>query len=442
VSRLSYGLRQGVDAPCERPNSPQSWGNGGGGETPFPTAKAQSRCRNIAIQVPVLRLRAPLIAAVLLVSAGARPVATSPLAAAIPSREVGLHLGQALTVCGDVLAVRSPDAGQPGPLVFDLGDWRLVAAGQPADLSAAIQEGSRRFFSGAFDKYLFGRQVCVHGTPKANPNGLPTLDLTRVSDFRFFGSPPGAAPHFGDGAVDSRVDKSVALPVLLKRVDPHYTGAAMQAGVSGNVDLDAIVGPDGQVKHIAVTRSLDPFLGLDDEAIAAAFKWNFRPALDGGKPVEIRIGLELQFRLDNRNVPPSTQATQYPVPLQASESRMLREFLVQTTPDDFAPGVPRLGDHGLTAPTPLDLRAPRYPLDALQQGLRGQIVVDAIVDPDGVVRRARVARTFVGSVRSLDDEAVRSVRSWTFVSGKLGDTPTAEWVQALVDFNVCCGGGR
>ena len=55
--------------------------------------------------------------------------------------------------------------------------------------------------------------------------------------------------------------------------------------------------PDGTVGTVRVTRSLDAMFGLDQEAIAAARRWRFKPGMANGKPVAVAITIELTFTL-------------------------------------------------------------------------------------------------------------------------------------------------
>jgi TonB family protein len=38
-------------------------------------------------------------------------------------------------------------------------------------------------------------------------------------------------------------------------------------------------------------------LGLDEKAIQAVRQWTFQPALKDGRPVDVQITVEVQFRL-------------------------------------------------------------------------------------------------------------------------------------------------
>ena len=89
----------------------------------------------------------------------------------------------------------------------------------------------------------------------------------------------------------------VTLPEVVKEVKPDYTPAAMQAKIQGSVWLECVVGETGDITDIEVTRSLDTEYGLDQAAIDAARQWKFKPGRKDGKPVAVRITLELTFTL-------------------------------------------------------------------------------------------------------------------------------------------------
>jgi TonB family protein len=89
----------------------------------------------------------------------------------------------------------------------------------------------------------------------------------------------------------------VTFPKLVKEVKPNYTRAAMQAKVEGIVGLEAIVEIDGRVKEVTVVRSLDKDNGLDDEAIRTVKEWRFTPGTKDGKPVAVKVEVEMSFTL-------------------------------------------------------------------------------------------------------------------------------------------------
>lgn len=65
--------------------------------------------------------------------------------------------------------------------------------------------------------------------------------------------------------------------------------------MSGTVKMKVVVGSDGKVKKIVVTRPLG--YGLDEEAIRSVRQWKFKPALKDGDPVSVEINVEISFRI-------------------------------------------------------------------------------------------------------------------------------------------------
>lgn len=110
---------------------------------------------------------------------------------------------------------------------------------------------------------------------------------------------PGAGNGPGSGIGDGPhpLGPGVSTPIPIQQVKPQYTANAMRAKVQGIVTLECVVLPDGTVGNVRVIRSLDRQFGLDEEAIAAARRWRFKPGLMNGKPVPVAVSIELTFTL-------------------------------------------------------------------------------------------------------------------------------------------------
>ena len=61
--------------------------------------------------------------------------------------------------------------------------------------------------------------------------------------------------------------------------------------------MTAVVRTDGTPGDIEVTKSLDTEYGLDKQAVAALSQWRFEPGLKDGKPVPVRVTVEMRFTL-------------------------------------------------------------------------------------------------------------------------------------------------
>ena len=89
----------------------------------------------------------------------------------------------------------------------------------------------------------------------------------------------------------------VTAPTIVREVKPQYTTEARKAGIQGTVTLDVVVVQDGTVGEVKVTRSLDEKYGLDEQAVKAVKQWTFNPGTKDGKPVPVRVSIEMTFSL-------------------------------------------------------------------------------------------------------------------------------------------------
>jgi len=83
-------------------------------------------------------------------------------------------------------------------------------------------------------------------------------------------------------------------PLRIRIDPPVYPDVAKQAQVEGTVIVQALVGKDGKVKNCRVVEGNDM---LREAAIASAKTAVFKPALMGGKPVEVWVVFPVTFKL-------------------------------------------------------------------------------------------------------------------------------------------------
>ena len=104
-----------------------------------------------------------------------------------------------------------------------------------------------------------------------------------------------AAVHTRDG--QEVTPRAQTMPVVVSEVKPDYTPEAKQQRIQGTVELSVVVNDDGTVGEVKVTKSLDDTYGLDAQAVIAMKKWKFRPGTKDGKPVAVRVDVEMSFKL-------------------------------------------------------------------------------------------------------------------------------------------------
>jgi TonB family protein len=100
----------------------------------------------------------------------------------------------------------------------------------------------------------------------------------------------------GSGGGIYRPGVNVSSPRVITEVNPKYTEDALSQKIQGSVILEMVVTRDGIPDAIKVIRSLDPG-GLDTAAVEAARQWRFAPGRFAGTPVDVRVTLVLDFRI-------------------------------------------------------------------------------------------------------------------------------------------------
>ena len=99
-----------------------------------------------------------------------------------------------------------------------------------------------------------------------------------------------------DGYVDRLPQRAVELTPLA-RVMPAYPKQARTQGLSGSVELELEIGPDGRVQKVRVLKSSAKV--FDEAALAAVREWLFKPGMAGGKPTAVVGTQVIDFRIEN-----------------------------------------------------------------------------------------------------------------------------------------------
>ena len=89
---------------------------------------------------------------------------------------------------------------------------------------------------------------------------------------------------------------------------------------------------------------------------------------------------------------------------------------------------------GGTIKAPVKLRnvSPAYPADAQEAKVQGVVIIEARIERDGSVSRARVLK----SIPMLDDAAVEAVRQWEFTPTLMNGAPVPVMMTVTVNFTL------
>jgi protein TonB len=85
--------------------------------------------------------------------------------------------------------------------------------------------------------------------------------------------------------------------VLAKYVPPTFPNAARERGMSGWVDVQFLVKPDGLVSDVIITGA-EPVGLFEQAAVDAVKKWRYKPVERDGHAVDQRARLRMKFALD------------------------------------------------------------------------------------------------------------------------------------------------
>ena len=89
----------------------------------------------------------------------------------------------------------------------------------------------------------------------------------------------------------------VTMPKLTHLVKAEYSEEAIKRRITGEVLVQGVVGVDGVIRDLRVTRSLDPVFGLDQQALKAVAQYRFEPGTKTGAAVPVVVTVEVTFNL-------------------------------------------------------------------------------------------------------------------------------------------------
>lgn len=90
---------------------------------------------------------------------------------------------------------------------------------------------------------------------------------------------------------------------------------------------------------------------------------------------------------------------------------------------------------GITPPQVIRQIKPAYTAEAMQARIQGEVLVTAIVRPDGTVTDVRVSRS-LDRAFGLDEEALKAARQWRFKPATRAGQPVAVYVTIGVGFSM------
>jgi TonB family protein len=192
-------------------------------------------------------------------------------------------------------------------------------------------------------------------------------------------------------------DVSVAANVRTKVVPAFVSGKVR--GSEGQLRVEIVVDAKGSVKAARIAQPLAGSHDFDAETLQAVKDWKFVPARKDDKPVPVLATVVVDFR------------ARLLLMGGPNEVGLAARVFVEGADDEFVKGASTTDEAGVVMPKRLKFVPPNYPLGAMQQQREGDVLIEAVILPDGTIGRARVVRHVDFQ---LDTAALAAATQWVY----------------------------
>ena len=145
----------------------------------------------------------------------------------------------------------------------------------------------------------------------------------------------------------------------------------------------------------------------------------------------------------NKKVPMPDMTPDEPEPIVPPDPLPMPDLLET---DDWEIGIPdgppvqdtvaRVGDQGVDPPVFTRKVQPKYPDQAVKIKLQGYVILEAILRKDGSVDNIKVLRGLGKGKFGFEDEAIKALRQWEFLPGKVNGKPEDVRMSLQVSFVI------
>jgi TonB family protein len=179
------------------------------------------------------------------------------------------------------------------PLVFETTDQTTPTISSPLQFRTTthhvVVHPDELWVYDVRSGHIFGKFVATPHTPKPKAASISPV-MSPI------GEPAKEPPKQQESTPHPPAPQSiVAPPQLLHRTEPEFSDEALRLNRQGTVVLSVDIDPDGIPTTANVLKGLGS--GLDEKAIECVRRWKFQPGTRDGKPVMMRVTLEVNFRL-------------------------------------------------------------------------------------------------------------------------------------------------
>jgi TonB family protein len=205
---------------------------------------------------------------------------------------------------------------------------------------------------------------------------------------------------------------------------PVYPPAAVAEKRDATVEVELVIGTDGQILHARMSESGGDL--FDAATMSAVRGWRFSPFRDrSGRPMTILVLARVDYRLESKG--PIVSAKLGPVsdnpPALSADPNDVQNL------GEIDPA----GGPGRTWPKVIREIKPSYSAEAMRTKVQGETTVEVTVRADGTVGHVRVLKSLEPS---LDRQAQIAAAYWLFTPATRNGKPVAVRASVIMSFNL------
>jgi protein TonB len=101
--------------------------------------------------------------------------------------------------------------------------------------------------------------------------------------------------------------------------------------------------------------------------------------------------------------------------------------------------IARVGQVGVEPPVFTAKVVPQYPRLGMQVKVEGYVILEAILRKDGHIDDIKVLRPLAKGKLGFEEEAIKALKKWKFLPGKVNERPADVRMTLKVDFQLARG---
>lgn len=278
---------------------------------------------------------------------------------------------------------------------------------------------------------LFACAIISIGVISAHARTWTLAELDTLSDREWIWVDSKYKERISDSA--DTIGRLEQLPKRRKNSNPKYPEIASRDGIEGSVWVKALIDKNGLVRVAHILEDSEKRVGFEESALEAARKCYWKPAYRGEDRVAVWVKYEVAFYLNT---------TKWNEPIHAVEPWFWRVKFPTVYTNDVDTAISEMGSElpdmsefiGIEeAPKQLKSHQPIYPKVAVKSGLEGSVWVKILVNTEGRVEAATVAKES-GSNCGFEEAALWSAINGEWVPAKQDHKPIALWITYEIQF--------